>query len=211
MKKYPAILLVGPPGSGKGTQGKMLGNVPGLFHCSCGDVFRNIEPATELGGLFISYSSQGKLVPDDVTIRLWLDYVQRCQNARLFCPDRDVLLLDGIPRNLAQAQLLESFIEVKLALKLVCASRKVLLERIKRRAVKENRLDDACDEVILNRLMVYQEQSEPMLQYFQDEKTRAIEASKPPLTVNAQIMNILRHELALRAPVLTTPGLMAEN
>ncbi len=70
-KRYRTILLIGKPGSGKGTQGKALGALPGFFHISCGEVFRRLNHKSELGNIFLNYSSQGLLVPDDITVRLW--------------------------------------------------------------------------------------------------------------------------------------------
>ena len=60
---YRTILLFGAPGSGKGTQGKILGSIPGFFHCACGDVFRSLDLKTEIGQAFLAYSSRGELVP----------------------------------------------------------------------------------------------------------------------------------------------------
>ena len=60
MTKYRSVLVFGPPGSGKGTQGRALGTLPGFFHCACGDVFRSIDVHTELGAAFLSYSSKGQ-------------------------------------------------------------------------------------------------------------------------------------------------------
>lgn len=69
--KKPAFLILGPPGSGKGTQGRILGSVPRFFHFACGDVFRSIDTRTALGKQFVDYSSRGELVPDELTIELW--------------------------------------------------------------------------------------------------------------------------------------------
>ena len=72
-KQFRTILMFGAPGSGKGTQGRILGDLPGFYHLSCGDVFRALNHRSELGQVFLEYSSQGKLVPDEFTIRLWLE------------------------------------------------------------------------------------------------------------------------------------------
>jgi adenylate kinase len=69
-KKFKAVLLFGPPGSGKGTQGKMLGTLPGFVHIACGEVFRAIDLHSEVGKVFLKYSSKGELIPDDFTVRL---------------------------------------------------------------------------------------------------------------------------------------------
>ena len=70
--KYRTYLIFGAPGSGKGTQGKILGSIPRFFHCACGDVFRQLDTRTEVGQAFMEYSSRGELVPDEVTVKLWM-------------------------------------------------------------------------------------------------------------------------------------------
>ena len=67
---FRSILLFGPPGVGKGTQGKILGMVPGFFHLSVGDVFRSIDIGSDDGKQVYQYSSQGQLVPDELTVRI---------------------------------------------------------------------------------------------------------------------------------------------
>ena len=99
-KKFRTILLVGAPGAGKGTQGKILGTIPNFFHCACGDVFRNLTIDSELGRIFVRYFSKGKLVPDTYTVRLWRDNITAQTQLGRFDPERDTLVLDGIPRNL---------------------------------------------------------------------------------------------------------------
>lgn len=69
--KYRTILLFGAPGSGKGTQGKIIGTIPTFFHFACGDAFRNLRIDEPIGQTFIQYSSKGRLVPDESTIALW--------------------------------------------------------------------------------------------------------------------------------------------
>src|SRR6202044_2239630 len=70
--KYRTYLIFGAPGSGKGTQGKILGAIPRFFHCACGDVFRSLDTRTSIGQAFLSYSSRGELVPDEITVKLWM-------------------------------------------------------------------------------------------------------------------------------------------
>src|SRR5437763_5254602 len=122
--KFRTILLFGVPGAGKGTQGKILGTIPNFFHCACGDVFRNLTIDSELGRIFVRYSSKGKLVPDTYTVRLWRDTVKAQTQLGRFDPERDTLVLDGIPRNRHQAKMLQD------ALDLVC---RLLLEKKKKR------------------------------------------------------------------------------
>ena len=106
--KYTTYLLFGAPGSGKGTQGRSLGSIPRFFHCACGDVFRSIDTRTRLGRAFLEYSSRGELVPDDITVELWKARIDAAVDAHQFKPDIDVLILDGIPRNVGQAEIMEN-------------------------------------------------------------------------------------------------------
>src|ERR1043166_1205257 len=111
--KYKTILIFGAPGCGKGTQGKILGQVPGFVHCACGDVFRSLDLQSALGKTFLQYSSKGELVPDEFTVQLWQKFIEGLVHSRRFTPERDTLVLDGIPRNVQQAKLMDSKIEVQ--------------------------------------------------------------------------------------------------
>src|SRR5262245_2365974 len=104
---YRTILLFGAPGAGKGTQGKILGTVPNFFHCACGDVFRSLTVDSPIGRAFIDYSSRGELVPDEPTVELWRQFIDNCTHNGRFHPRKDTLVLDGIPRNVHQAQMLK--------------------------------------------------------------------------------------------------------
>src|SRR5215204_614276 len=109
--KYRTILLFGAPGSGKGTQGKILGAIPGMFHFACGDAFRNLRITDPIGKVFIDYSSRGQLVPDEPTIDLWRRNIEACTLNRTFYPAHDTLVLDGIPRNVRQAGMLKDTLD----------------------------------------------------------------------------------------------------
>ena len=154
--KYRTILLFGAPGAGKGTQGRILGTIPGFYHCACGDVFRNLRHDNALGRTFMEYSSQGKLVPDEATVQLWSQSIERNINAGHFQPANDTLLLDGIPRNVRQAEMLREAIDVLALINLGCTDRDSLIQRLQRRALHENRLDDANLDVIRTRLETYE-------------------------------------------------------
>src|SRR4051812_41030610 len=123
MDRYRTYLLVGAPGSGKGTQGKTLGDLPRFFHCACGDVFRSIDTRTAVGQAFLEYSSRGQLVPDEITIELWLARIKAAVENHVFKPDLDHLVLDGIPRNANQARLMEQLVAVEKVFHLDCPSR----------------------------------------------------------------------------------------
>ena len=183
MARYRTILIFGAPGSGKGTQGKILGKTPGFYHCACGDVFRSLDPASELGGAFLEFSSKGQLVPDEMTVRLWHESIRKTVESGKFNPSRDFLILDGIPRNVAQAILMEELIEVRRVFHLSCPDRDKLVARLKKRALRDNRLDDANEEVIRSRLLTYDSESKPMLEHYSSVRRHDIDASMTPLQV----------------------------
>lgn len=188
MTKYQTYLLFGAPGSGKGTQGKTLGTIPRFFHCACGEVFRSLDTRTKIGRAFLEYSSRGQLVPNEITVELWRARIEDGVEAHTFKPDIDFLVLDGIPRNLEQAQLMESIIEVRKIFHLACPNRAELVTRLKKRALKDNRLDDANDEVIRKRLQTYEEESKPLLDFYGPELRIEIDATQPPAVVFSRIL-----------------------
>src|SRR5690242_14773529 len=136
--RYKTVLLFGAPGSGKGTQGKILGSIPGFYHSACGDVFRQLDLQSEMGRIFWEYSSKGQLVPDEFTVKLWKQYIKGAEYVNQFHPETEFLILDGIPRNVEQAKLLEDTLDVVKVIHLRCADMGKMVERLRRRALKEN-------------------------------------------------------------------------
>jgi len=185
--RYTTYLLFGAPGSGKGTQGRSLGSIPRFFHCACGDVFRSIDTRTKVGRAFLDYSSKGELVPDEITVQLWKAQIDAAVNGHMFKPDIDVLVLDGIPRNVGQANIMDAMIDVKKVFHLSCPNREALFTRLKKRALKDNRLDDANDEVIQRRLQTYETESKPVLDHYKG-RVQMVDATQPPAKV---LLNIL--------------------
>lgn len=194
MQRYRTYLIFGAPGSGKGTQGKALGSIPRFFHCACGDVFRAIDTRTTLGQKFMEYSSRGELVPDEVTIELWHNHIEACKLDHRFKADIDSLVLDGIPRNVHQAQLMSNLIDVKRVFHLSCPDRSKLVQRLRKRAIKDNRLDDANESVIRHRLETYERESKPLLDYYGHDMVCDIDATAPPIVVFAQIVNAVAQD-----------------
>jgi len=192
--RKPAILILGAPGAGKGTQGKVLGTIPRFFHCACGDVFRSLDTRTELGQKFVHYSSRGELVPDELTVELWQAQLRNWEDSHLYHPDADTLVLDGIPRNVRQAEILEEYIDVQQIFHLSCPNREELARRMRKRALRENRIDDASDEVIENRIKTYEAETKPILDYYPDGIRTDINAAQPPANV---LKNILDKYLSL--------------
>jgi adenylate kinase len=187
--KYRTILLFGAPGAGKGTQGKILGTIPNFFHCACGDVFRNLTIESEIGRVFVEYSSRGELVPDEPTIELWRQSIEGNTRTGRFRPEQDTLVLDGIPRNLHQAQMLKDTLEVVAIFYLRCTHLDSLVQRIQRRALKENRLDDASMDVIRQRLKMYEKETRPVLDFYGKSLVHRINADQTPARV---LFDILR-------------------
>jgi adenylate kinase len=188
---YRTILLFGAPGSGKGTQGKILGAIPGFFHCACGDVFRNLRIDDPLGKVFVEYSSRGLLVPDEPTINLWSQNIQSKTMSGQFHPERDTLILDGIPRSPNQARMLKDTLDVKAVMNLSCADQNKMTERLQRRALRENRLDDANLDVIKKRLETYERDTRPVLDFYGPKLVHAVDASQSPLKVLRGILDVI--------------------
>jgi len=194
MMKYRTYLFFGAPGSGKGTQGKILGTIPRFFHFACGDVFRALDTRTPLGQAFLSYSSRGELVPDDITVQLWKARIADHVGAHTFKPDIDSLVLDGIPRNVGQARIMEEIIDVKKVFHLSCADRSALISRLRKRALKDNRFDDASEDVIRRRLQTYEEESKPVLEFYGPRMIQEVDASQTPLKVAHDILTTIVQE-----------------
>ncbi len=186
--RYRTLLLFGAPGSGKGTQGRVLGTIPNFFHCACGDVFRSLKADSSVGQIFLQYSSRGQLVPDGPTVQLWQHFIEGSIQAGRFSPPTDTLVLDGIPRNVTQAELLQDKIEVLALFNLRCGTPEVLVERLQRRALKENRLDDANLDVIRNRLETYERETKPVLEFYPKALRHNIDAGQSPVQVLFDIL-----------------------
>jgi len=186
------IVLLGPPGVGKGTQAKILSERTRLAHISSGDLFReNLKNQTELGKLAQTYMTRGELVPDDVTIGMILDRLGRpdCKNGAI---------LDGFPRTPAQADalgaMLKEFNGHVDVVPFITAEEKVLVERLSERWTcranghiyneKSNppketgkcdfdgselyQRDDDKAETVKHRIQVYLDQTSPLIAYYRD-------------------------------------------
>lgn len=188
--RYKSILLLGAPGSGKGTQGKILGSIPGFFHSATGDIFRSLDLQSEVGRLFWEYAGKGKLVPDDVTVRVWKQFIKGMEMVNQFHPESEILILDGIPRNVGQARLLEHTIDVVAVIHLSAELSK-MVERLRRRALRENRFDDANDEVIQRRLEIYERDTAPVLDFYPKNKIVKIDATMSQIRVLHEILEVL--------------------
>ncbi len=212
------IVLLGPPGAGKGTQAKVLAEKFDLPHISSGDIFReNIKNDTELGRLAKTYISKGELVPDDLTIAMIRERFLRsdCANGSI---------LDGFPRTPAQADalcaMLKEFNGKVNLVPFITAPVDVLIERLAGRwtcrvcgRVYHERFnppkttgvcdidggelyqrDDDKAETVVHRIDVYQNQTAPLINYYKERDVLAeINGFAPIDEVSAQLMSALKH------------------
>lgn len=189
MDRYNALLLFGAPGVGKGTQGKLLGQIPGMRHLATGDMFRAMDRQSDLGRKIGGYMSRGELVPDELTVELWQQYVQGWIREQKFIPARDLLVLDGIPRSRRQAELIAPHVNVLRIIHLACPKIDDMVNRMKRRALKENRPDDADEAVIRRRFDVYAAETRPVLAYYGADVISEVNAIGSPAEV---LLNVLQ-------------------
>ena len=193
--RHPTILLFGAPGVGKGTQGMILGQIPGFYHLSCGDVFRSLNISSPEGREIYQFSSRGQLVPDELTVKIWKKSLLGHIAISRYKPPDEILVLDGIPRNPNQIELLKDTINVLHIIHLVCADVDKMVDRIKRRAIRENRADDANEDVILARFDVYRRESEPVINAYPTEIISQIDAMDSPPEV---LVNVLQRLIPVR-------------
>jgi adenylate kinase len=161
------IVLFGKPGAGKGTQAEFLKEKYHLTHLSTGDIFRfNIHNNTDLGKLAKSYMNSGDLVPDEVTIKMLQETVEKNSDTKGF-------LFDGFPRTLAQAEALDTFLTTKnwevtatIALE---ANDEILIQRLLERGKTSGRIDDQDEDKIRNRYQEYNEKTAPLTEYYSNQ------------------------------------------
>ncbi len=158
------IVIFGPPGCGKGTQSANLVKEFNLVHLSTGDIFRaNINGNTELGQLAKSYMDKGNLVPDEVTIRMLETVVNQNPTASGF-------IFDGFPRNTAQAEALDKFLDSHGTSVTLMLALEVENEELKRRILERGKISGRADDqdpvIVENRIKVYNEQTAPLIGYY---------------------------------------------
>lgn len=210
------IIMLGAPGAGKGTQAKMIAEKFGIPHISTGDIFRaNIKNGTELGKKAKDYMDKGQLVPDELTVEILLDRV-----AKEDC--KDGYVLDGFPRTIPQADVLDKELtklgdKVDFAINVDVPDENIVRRMSGRRAClkcgatyhiehippKKEGICDTCGselvqrdddkpETVQNRLSVYHEQTQPLIDYYNNKNIlRTVDGTRDMQEVFSDIVNIL--------------------
>ncbi len=183
------LLIVGPQGSGKGTQGARVGDLLGVPAISTGDVFRAaIKDGSELGAKVASVIDAGDLVSDDLTFEVVRDRLQQADAAGGF-------LLDGFPRNLVQVRLLDQYLDARdeplTAVIALGVARSVSIARLAERAREQGRTDDT-EDAIAKRLAIYENETAPILDVYRERGlVDTIDGVGSLETVTARILGAL--------------------
>ena len=191
------MLLLGPQGSGKGTQAKLISKTYGIPQVSTGDMARELrELDTELGRRVKEIYDRGDLLSDELIVDMIRDRLGRGDTIPGF-------ILDGFPRNLAQADALDELLselarDLDVVFDFQVSDRETLLARLLKRAVEENRTDDT-PEAIERRLRIYEEQTAPLVEYYRAKQANVvgIHAERPVEEVFAEIRETLE-QVAMR-------------
>jgi adenylate kinase len=157
------IVIFGAPGSGKGTQSKLIIEKYGLIHISTGDILRKeIENQTALGMIAEEYISQGQLVPDQLIIDMFSDILDKAPHSKGY-------IFDGFPRTISQSQALDTMLRERntsvIAVFSLSVEENELIRRLLQRGELSGRTDDN-QETIIKRLTVYKERTEPLKEYY---------------------------------------------
>lgn len=156
--KYPTIILFGPPGSGKGTQAKLLSSSGKYVHFNTGEMCRSHDSRSPLGRQIKELMDKGNLIPDEMIVDLLKQSIIESD----YNPETQIILLDGIPRTPNQVRMISDFIDVQKIITLEIPEEE-MVRRLLKRADVEGRADDSSEEIIANRIKVYKEQTESVL------------------------------------------------
>jgi len=161
------IVLLGPPGSGKGTQGELIGKKYGLYSISIGDVLRKeIKDKTNIGERIKGFINQGELIPDSLIVKIFTNSLEKINNNQGY-------IFDGFPRTIFQAKILDNILKKKntdiTAVFSFCIKKEELINRLLKRGNILNRGDDNL-KTIQNRLIVYKKQTEPLQEFYKKKR-----------------------------------------
>lgn len=127
-------------------------------------------------------------MPDEVTIEIWRHFVGGLIATNCYFPSDQFLLLDGVPRTVKQVELIKPYIDLMHIIVLETANEQILINRLKRRAIKEHRHDDFDEKILRKRMQVYEEESVKVLQYYPKELISIFNADQPPLDVLRDVL-----------------------
>lgn len=180
------LVFLGPPGAGKGTQAKVLSKSCDVPHISTGDILRAaVKAKTELGQEADGYMSAGALVPDELMLNLIRDRLGQADT-------QNGWLLDGFPRNVEQAKFLNELLE---EIEQVCdlvINLEVPDDVLVTRMLERGRADDE-EAVIRTRLEVYREQTEPLINFYQErQQLRSVDGDQPLQAVTDELQKIVK-------------------
>jgi adenylate kinase len=180
------ILLFGYPGSGKGTQGRILSALPGFHHVAMGDILRAVTPDNPLNERVQSYIRRGELVPDDLVMDLFFRYIDSLKPV-----PEDFLVIDGVPRSARQVELLNQKVQIIKIFKLSVYDERLVIDRLRRRARDQGRPDDASESIILRRLEVYRQETESCIRSYPGQVLTRIQANQPIFDVHLDIIQAI--------------------
>ena len=207
-KKFKAVLLFGAPGPARARKVKCSANC--RVWCTWRWAMCSVcsTAAASWARSFLQYSTKGELVPDDFTVRLWKEHIDKLIQNGKFNPENDLLVLDGIPRNANQAKILDQYIEVAKLVSLRCDHDvNSIVGRMKARALKQNRPDDANEQIIRRRFEVYDKETKPVLAHYPDRVKVDVDALQMPLEVAHDVISaILGRVKELRAIKPSAPA-----
>lgn len=201
--KWPAILLFGMPGVGKGTQGTLLGTMRGMRHISTGALFRALDPNSDDGREVFARIDRGELVSDESAIRIWRNSITQQIAAQTFCPDQQVLLLDGIPRSRPQCELLANHVDVLAVLHLESRHDDLLIDRLMQRG--QGRADDSDASIIRRRFEIYRATTQPVLDYYPSHLVHSIDPIGSVMQVKQRLLDVVIPVLYARGILLSEP------
>lgn len=193
--KFRAGVIFGPPGAGKGTIASTLCTHGKMLHCSTGDILRQIPSSSPIKKKLKSYMDRGDFPPDELVLGIWRRYLDGLVSSNQFDPQNQLIVLDGIPRNIHQVEILKQHVDIEWVLSLEIDDVDPIVDRLRKRATIEGRLDDADPDVIKNRFDVYRKQTEPVLAALDPSIIHRVNGLQKPFEV-------LRDVLQELAPVL---------
>lgn len=195
IQRWRSIILLGLPGSGKSTLARALSELPEFVHFDAGRTLRATAPDSAVGRLVHPLLEQGRLVPDELVVRVWQEHVQSRIDRSDYDPERQVLLLDGIPRTPAQAGLMREMTDVIRLIYLACDDDSLLLERLLKRGRRHGRADDSDEARVRRRLDLHRREVLPLLDAYPNAVAR-VDACRGALDVLIDVATITRAALA---------------